>query len=497
MRERSEIEDLERAFLSGVVMAASISSRERDLLPVLAGLKRAMDNSRTPFFFVPRNQAIASAMLDLWVDEARGGVAAVADTQRIYREIPRGTVADWEALEEYLLYAGAISNLDEGLRTLQEFNDLRRLTALGQNLEREAAAGAKPARELISDITQDLLRIENQQGAQDRLQGVTFAEVGEQVMENILENVEHRDDKTRYAGARCGISNIDHCLGGSLRPGSVLVLAARPGKGKTSLAAKFLRTTASQDPSRWAAFVSLEMTEEDILEREIATSTGIDTRRLQAGHLQDDDLEVIREALEGIKARQIVLYDSSFSAIGDVIAALQAKTLQKGTPPSLVVIDYLQLFDTSGSDSSGNLATALGEISRAIKTKIANGLRTPVVLLSQLNREIEHRQGGRPQMSDLRDSGAIEADADVIMFLYDASNRPPAEDSPEPEYVEVWAEIVKHRKGPKGRWMLAFYMSRTDFRQIERYTDGSGGPVQPPARLQRRALIPPDEEGRG
>lgn len=264
-------------------------------------------------------------------------------------------------------------------------------------------------------------------------------------------------DKDSIRGIPTGFNGIDNVLAG-LQKSDLIILAARPSMGKTSLALNIAQNVATKQGVPVGIF-SLEMSKEQLIDRLLASEAGIDSWKLRTGNLEDKDFEKINKAMGVLAEAPLYIDDSAMANVMEM--RTKARRLQSEHDLGLIVIDYLQLM--SGRAGSDNRVQEISEISRGLKG-LARELNVPVIALSQLSRSVEQRNPKIPQLSDLRESGSIEQDADVVMFIY-------REDYYEKETEKKnIAEILikKHRNGPTGEVELFFQPEQTLFRSIDR-----------------------------
>ena len=256
-----------------------------------------------------------------------------------------------------------------------------------------------------------------------------------------------------------GYKSFDEKLGGFKR-GDLIIVAARPSMGKTAIALNFAQNVAKKN--RHVAIFSLEMSKEQLTDRLIAAAMAVDRWKLQKGKLTEDEFARMGDALETLSHSKIYLDDSP---AGEGLTSIKSKArrLKMESGLDLIVIDYLQLMSNG---NSLNRVQEVSEISRGLKS-LARELDVPVIALSQLSRQLESRPDKRPVMSDLRESGSIEQDADIIAMLYrdDYYN----EFSETPGVTNVL--IRKNRNGPIGQVDLKFEKSQQKFYEIERTAD--------------------------
>ncbi len=267
-------------------------------------------------------------------------------------------------------------------------------------------------------------------------------------------------------GVSTGFPELDSKLSG-LHPSDLVILAARPSVGKTSLALDIARSAAKNDVP--VGFFSLEMSSEQLIDRMLAAEAGVDSWKIRTGaKLNQEENENIRNAMERLSRAPIFIDDKP----GNNILAMRAvaRRLKRERGIGLIVVDYLQLMTPVGAKSSDSLVQQVTEISRSLKS-LARELSVPVLALSQLSRAVEQR-GGKPRLSDLRDSGSIEQDADVVMFIHrEDKNNPDAEKTNIAQIL-----IEKHRNGPTGIVELIFNGDRTTFQSAAKagYGDLAG-----------------------
>lgn len=311
-----------------------------------------------------------------------------------------------------------------------------------------------------------------------------FTEFGTAVRKSLemAEAAFKRDGK--IAGIATHLDDLDYKLGG-LHKSDLVILAGRPSMGKTSLATNIAYNAASacrreiqEDGSKKTvdgavvAFFSLEMSAEQLATRIIAERTGISSHKFRSGELEAQDFDKIRDAVAELQNLPLHIDDTGGLSISQLAA--RARRLHRTVGLDLIIIDYLQLITSSGGKSSDNRVQEITQISMSLKA-LAKDLDVPVIALSQLSRQVEQRDDKRPQLSDLRESGSIEQDADVVLFVFRESyyleRTEPQADPGDPSSSEKWArwrermdqvygtaEVIvgKQRHGPIGKVTLAF-----------------------------------------
>ena len=275
------------------------------------------------------------------------------------------------------------------------------------------------------------------------------------------ERIDHlHKSKDELRGIRTGFRDLDNMLAG-LQKSDLIILAARPSMGKTALALDIARQSAIKHGTPVGIF-SLEMSAQQLVDRMLAAEARVNSWKLRTGNLStDEEFGRLREALDKLSSAPIFIDDQPANNILKMRSV--ARRLKREHGLGLLVVDYLQLMVPTQSRSNDSMVQQVTEISRALKT-LARELDVPVLAPSQLSRAVEQRRG-RPRLSDLRDSGSIEQDADVVMFIHredkmsgDASNRP--------NIAEILIE--KHRNGPVGKVELFFDDQKTTFLPIEK-----------------------------
>ncbi|NLD43615.1 MAG: replicative DNA helicase [Chloroflexi bacterium] len=273
--------------------------------------------------------------------------------------------------------------------------------------------------------------------------------------------VEHRDETL---GVPTGFSDLDRLLGG-LQPSDLLIIAARPGVGKTSLALSMASNAALKSNAVVAIF-TLEMSADQLVQRMISAHTGIDSQRLRLGRIEDVEWERFTQASGTLSQVNIFIDDTPSPSPMEI--RTKARRLAAEYDLDLIIIDYLQLMQ-GGERRSENRVQEISYISRALKG-LARELNVPVVALSQLSRAVESRQDRRPVLSDLRDSGSIEQDADVVMFIY--RDEMYDENTARANIADII--VAKHRNGPTDMISLHFDPNLTRFSDLDVHSVDEG-----------------------
>ena len=257
-------------------------------------------------------------------------------------------------------------------------------------------------------------------------------------------------------GVRSGFTDLDQLTTG-FQKSDLIILAARPSVGKTSLALNIAEYAAVRD-KRSVGIFSLEMSKEQLVQRLLSSVANIDADRLRTGFLEEMDFTRLAPAMNALSEAQLYIDDTP--NISTMELRTKARRLQAEAGLDLVVVDYLQLMQASSSTKDANRVQEVSEISRGLKG-LARELNVPVIALSQLSRQPEMRNEKEPRLSDLRESGAIEQDADLVLFLWREAERQGESHGAEQEEIKL--KLAKHRNGPTGEISLEFRKRQTRF----------------------------------
>lgn len=269
----------------------------------------------------------------------------------------------------------------------------------------------------------------------------------------------HESDDDAIKGVPTGFSALDNKLSG-MQPSDLVIIAARPSMGKTALMLNMAQNAAIKH-GKSIGIISLEMSKEQLVDRLFASMMGVDSWKLQRGKLDDSDFQNMGPIMDELAKAKIYIDDSVGSSIPELRA--KARRLQMEHGLDAVMVDYIQLMSTGNASYAGNRVQEISEISRALK-QLGRELKIPIVALSQLSRAVEQRPGNIPALSDLRESGSIEQDADVVLMLYREDYY--EEDTDRAGITDVY--IRKHRNGPVGRIELMFKKEQLRFYDIDK-----------------------------
>lgn len=423
--------EAERAVL-GAVLAAP--ERLDDVLDVLVPSD----------FFREAHRALYGALLEL------AGAGRTIDLVLVLEHLRRaGTleaVGGARYLSELMDGVPRSTNVAAYAGHVRDAADIRRLEAAGTKItalartvcEDDAKTRIDQAERIVFDLSQ-------RRGRSDFLDGAELARRGYAVVEKLL------DTKRHVTGVPSGYPDFDALTRG-LQPGTLTLIAARPSMGKTSFALNLAYHAAIE--GHHTAFFSLEMGWEELFIRLVASTAQMDSQRLQGGFVNQAEFASLSDAIGAIAESAIHVDDNPHVGLMDVRG--KARRLKAKHGLGLVVVDYLQLMAVPKAESRN---VAVADVSRGLKL-VARELGVPIVVLSQLSRDSEKRGGEKkPQLSDLRDSGALEQDADLVVFIH----RPEVYD-PKPEHAGV-AELIigKQRNGPTGTVKLAWIREQTRF----------------------------------
>jgi len=417
-----------------VAVLGTILLTEQALDQIFVDLKMGADD-----FYRPRHQLIFRAMLRLKekAEPEAVDVITVCDDLRREGQLEEAGGADYvHSLPAMVPAAGAVRDY---ARIVTEHSMLRRLLGAARQIQEDVATRSSDPRSLIEQAEQSIFRAgQHDEGSQLR--------PIEDVLHEELDKLERLSKEGQsLTGTPSGFADLDEITGG-FQPGNLIVLAARPAMGKSALAAN-MAENAAVDHGRPVALFSLEMSEGELAQRFIASRGRIGGESLRKGRVKPEQWPKVLQATEKLTKSPIFIDDSS--DIGVLELRAKARRLHQRHPLGLLIVDYLQLMRPE--DHRDGRVEQVGKISRGLKI-LARELHIPVIAISQLSRAVESRNPPKPQMSDLRESGNIEQDSDLVMFVY--RDEYYNEDSEKQGIAEVI--IGKHRNGPIGSVELSF-----------------------------------------
>lgn len=338
------------------------------------------------------------------------------------------------------------SNIDHHIRILQDKSVLRRLVDQAEEIANGwSSANIDDIGDYVSNAESKLLEITRSRNVGD------FKRAGE-ILDVFKQKLITSEKKGSMTGVVSGFSDLDRRTQG-FQKGDLIILAARPSMGKTALALNFAMNAANKNET--VALFSLEMSSEQLIQRMLSSQSFVNSSKIRNFNLNENDESKIDSAIIKLSKYEMYIDDTPAAKLGDIQTKAR-KLKSKRDNIGLIIIDYLQLIRmVKRKGHSENRQQEVSEISRGLK-EIARELNVPVIALSQLSREVEKRPNKRPMLSDLRESGSIEQDADIVMFIYrdDYYNKSEEDDKNAPSIVEV--DIAKHRNGPTGDLKLVF-----------------------------------------
>ncbi len=411
------------------------------------------------FYYEP-NRIIYRAMLCLMRDDRPCDPIIVMDELRRHDELEKvGGAAYLATLTDGL---PRCTNVKHYAEIVREAATMRQIAQLFSNNVQICLEPKSQPKEVIENVEAELFKL----GAREIKQG--FSKASEIVGQAFKEIEEASTKKTSVTGLSTGFSAFDAITGGLGRKDSVVV-AARPGMGKTAFATDILRHVAIKTKKPVGMF-SLEMSSNSLIKRMISSEARVDAHKIKTGFLTREEWNRISAASALIDSSPIFIDDSANLTMLQIRSRAQRLAIEHGI--ELLVVDYLQLVSGSGRryESRNQEVT---EISRGLKN-LAKELNIPIIAISQLNREVEKRAGNRkPQLSDLRESGAIEQDADLILFISREEMRNPTEDNS--GITEI--TIAKQRNGATGSFQLIFLKQFTKFESMWQEQEFDYGPI--------------------
>lgn len=402
-------------------------------------------------FFDPRHKHIYEAITRLYERREDIDVLTLAD------QLKNGGVLDIIGGASYL---AELTNFVPTASHVEQYADIvaqkavrRRLIATSQDMVELGHDQSKGLKELIEEAEARLFQISNQHVKQ------TVVSIESILAESFERLDDLHKDSNKIRGVPTGFKDLDNILAG-LQKSDLFILAARPSMGKTALALNLAHNIAVQAKEPVLVF-SLEMSKEQLVDRLLSMESGVDAWALRTGNLTDNDFEKIGHAMGALSEAPIYFDDSPGITVGDLRTKARREAHQRDL--GLIIVDYLQLMSGGGKyGGDGNRVQEISEISRGLKA-IARELKVPIIALSQLSRSVESRNPQIPQLADLRESGSIEQDADVVAFIYREDYYNPETDRK--NITDIF--IKKHRNGPTGGVELYFDREKQRFRSVD------------------------------
>ncbi|MHB8761609.1 MAG: replicative DNA helicase [Coriobacteriia bacterium] len=404
-------------------------------------------------FYRPSHQKIFEAVRDLHL---RGDAI---DQITVAARLESTGHLDAAGGKPYLLdITGAVptaTNAEYYAQIVKRTSMLRDLIGAATSIQAYAYENPDDLGEIVERSEKAIFAVTNRQISSN------FEPIGTLMTEGFEELERLYDRKSHVPGVPTGFPDLDSILAG-LHKGDLIILAARPSVGKTAFALNIAVNAAKSGCT--TGLFSLEMSSEQLVQRIMCAEARVDSQKLRTGYLADEDWPLLMQAMGRIGSIPLHVDDTPSISITEVRA--KARRLLRGVENGLVIVDYLQLMQPHGRRSE-NRQVEIAEISRGLKI-LAKELSCPVIALSQLSRAVEQRTSKRPMLSDLRESGAIEQDADVVIFI-DRNTDPGAQDDPgRPPKGEAEIIVAKHRNGPVDNCRLAYLDRFTRFLPLAR-----------------------------
>lgn len=410
-------------------------------------LNNASENLVMEDFYFDKNAKIFKVMTDL--HEKNVAIDVTTVTNELNTKEWLAQAGGVEYLSEIVTSLATAANVDEYINIVHEKALLRKLINESTNIITDAYNAKDEVNDLLDSAEKKILNVVKNRRSSEfkKIQEVLFKTQSD--LEFLSKN------KGDITGLATNFSDYDRLTKG-LHPNELIILAARPGVGKTAFALN-LATNVAMNSNSTVAIFTLEMAAEQLAMRMISSIGKIEMNKLKSGNLSHEDLKRFNEAISRLAETKIYIDDTAGITIGEI----RSKCRRLASSPdglSLVIIDYLTLIQGS-SRYSGNRQQEVSEISRSLKT-MALELGVPVIALAQLSRNVEGRENKRPILSDLRESGSIEQDADIVAFLYRDDYY--ADDKSNPT-SDIELIIAKHRSGPPGTINLKFQKNFSNF----------------------------------
>ncbi|MCX6766126.1 MAG: replicative DNA helicase [Candidatus Moranbacteria bacterium] len=419
---------------------------DKDAIVKIADLLRVGD------FYKDDHNVIYENMLELY--EEREPIDVLSLSNKLEEKKKLDEIGGSSYLASLVNTVPSASNVVHYAKVVQKKSLLRRLITAASEVVEMGYREGEDVDKIMDEAEQKIFSISQKYIKQDFIPIRSILEAAFNRIDEL-----HREEHT-LRGVPTGFPDLDNILAG-LQKSDLVILASRPSIGKTALSLDIARYAAVKHKIPVGIF-SLEMSSDQLIDRLLAAQSGVDLWRLRTGRLRSDpeqnDFQRIGDAMGILSEAPIFIDDTATANVLEM--RTMARRLQSEHKLGLIIIDYLQLMEGRRTE---NRVQEISEISRSLKN-LAREINTPVLAISQLSRAVESRSPQIPKLSDLRESGSIEQDADVVLFLYREDREKP--DTPNKNIVEVI--VSKHRNGPLGRVSLFFDETSTTFRSLER-----------------------------
>lgn len=413
--------------------------KDREVIQDIVQLVRDTD------FYKPENAILFKAILE--IDESGQSVDLVTMTNKLRKENLLEKAGGVFYLGQIAAAPSTVYNVKQYAKIVQEKSTMRQLIRISDGIRNRCFDDAEPVESILDDAERLVLDISKQRQRND------VTRVDEIVPTNLEKIEEAAKQEDEITGIPSGFIDLDHMTNGWQRS-DLIILAARPAMGKTALCLN-MAANAAIDYHYPVAIFSLEMSKEQLVMRMLAAAARIDQKRLRTGQLNPDEWGAFLQKIGPLTSAPIYIDDTPAITIRELRAKARRLQSREGDL-GLILVDYLQLM--GGSGNSENRQQEVSEISRSLKA-LARELNVPIIALSQLSRTVEQTKDKRPQLSHLRESGSLEQDADIVLFIHREEYY--NEDTDRRGIADVI--IAKHRNGPTGTVELAFQNELTRF----------------------------------
>lgn len=455
-RKKDRDNDRRREIAAGKLPPQNIDAEMSLLGAILIDEEQLADVTEiitTKDFYDKRHTIIYGAMVSLF--EHHRPVDLLTLTDELQKKDELTTIGGTQYLTELTNYVPTAAHADAYADMVSQKAIRRRLIRASTEISVLGFDEEQDIQELLGRAEQELFSVSDQSLKQD-LTSI------ESILTDSFDRMEelHRN-KGALRGVRTGYRDLDNMTAG-LQRSDLIILAARPAMGKTTLVTNLAYNVATANKQA-VLFFSLEMSKEQLVDRMLADASGVDAWNIRTGNLSDEDFSKLSEAMGEMAEAPIFIDDKPGLSVLEM--RTKARRAAHEHPLGLIIVDYLQLMQGSGK-SDGNRVQEVSEISRGLKL-IAREMNVPVIALSQLSRSVESRSPQIPQLADLRESGSIEQDADIVMFIYREAYY-----NPETERENITDLIIaKHRNGPVGKVELYFHPERLRFMSLDKRHD--------------------------
>jgi len=405
---------------------------------------------KSEHFYLPEHQSIYSAMITLF--EKQQPIDLVTIQDELKREGSIKKIGGQKYISELINIVPTSAYVEHYGRIVKNQYVKRKLIELSSRMVEKSFDEKGDVRTLLDQAEVEIFALAQQHLHQD------FIELKEVLAESFERLEEFVKKGGAYRGVPTGYADLDNKLAG-MQDSNLLILAARPGIGKTTLALNLALSVATKQKLP-VGFFSLEMSKEELVDRLLVGQADIDAWRLKTGKLSDDDYKRLTQAMGELSEAPFYIDDTPGASILEMRTKARKLKVEKNI--KLVIVDYLQL--ASGGRMFDSRVQEVSFVSQGLKN-LARELHVPVLAISQLSRAVEQRGTKRPQLSDLRESGSIEQDSDVVMFLYQEDE---SEDLLDTSKKLIKLYIAKHRNGPTGEIELMFRGDRVKFYGVEK-----------------------------